>query len=98
MLAIWYEHPDWFRPLFHELERRGAPYVRIRPDDDAFDPAAPPLDFRLVFNRMSPSAWRRGRGGAIFLTHDYLSWLDAHDVPVVNGSDAFSLETSKTRQ
>ena len=26
-IAIFYEHPDWFRPLFAELDRRGTPYV-----------------------------------------------------------------------
>ena len=24
-IAIYYEHPDWFRPLFAELDRRGRP-------------------------------------------------------------------------
>src|SRR2546430_12199130 len=28
-LAIYYEHPDWFRPLFEELDRRRVPYVRL---------------------------------------------------------------------
>ena len=31
MIAIYHEHPDWFRPLFAELERRGLPYVRLDP-------------------------------------------------------------------
>ena len=25
-LGIYYEHPDWYRPLFEELDRRGVPY------------------------------------------------------------------------
>ena len=28
-IAIYHEHPDWFRPLFAELDRRGMPYVRL---------------------------------------------------------------------
>src|SRR5271168_155905 len=28
-IAIYYEHPHWFKPLFAELERRGTPHVRI---------------------------------------------------------------------
>ena len=28
-IAIYHEHPDWFRPLFAELDRRHLPYVRI---------------------------------------------------------------------
>ena len=27
-LAILYEHPDWFRPLFTKLRERGAPHVQ----------------------------------------------------------------------
>jgi hypothetical protein len=28
-LAIYHEHPDWFKPLFAELERRGVAYERL---------------------------------------------------------------------
>jgi len=28
-IAIYYEHPHWFVPLFTELDRRKVPYVRI---------------------------------------------------------------------
>ena len=63
-LLIFYEHPDWFRPLFNELDRRGTPYIRVHADGFAFDPAAQPPLASAVFNRMSPSAWKRGRGGA----------------------------------
>ena len=28
-IGIYHEHPDWFRPLFAELDRRGTPYERI---------------------------------------------------------------------
>jgi glutathione synthase/RimK-type ligase-like ATP-grasp enzyme len=97
-LVILYEHPDWFRPLFHELERRGAPHVRVHSDEHSFDPASHPLDHGLVFNRMSPSAWKRGRAGAIGYTREYLAWLESHSVPVINGSEAFRFETSKALQ
>ena len=97
-LLVFYEHPDWFRPLFNELDKRGTPYTRVHADGYAFDAAAPPPVCSAVFNRMSPSAWKRGRGGAIFFTHDYLSWLDTHGVDVINGSAAFRLETSKAQQ
>jgi len=97
-LLVFYEHPDWFRPLFAELDRRGTPYRRVHADDASFDPAGPPPACSIVFNRMSPSAWKRGRGGAIFWTHDYLAWLESHGVEVVNGSAAFRVETSKSLQ
>ena len=96
-IGIFYEHPDWFRPLFAELDRRGTPYVRERADQHRFDPReAPP--YSLVFNRMSPSAWLRGRGDAIFYTLQYLAYLKARGVRVVNGYDAFVTETSKLQQ
>jgi glutathione synthase/RimK-type ligase-like ATP-grasp enzyme len=97
-LLIFYEHPDWFRPLFNELDRRGTPYMRQHADGFAFDAAAQPPLCSAVFNRMSPSAWKRGRGGAIFFTHDYLAWLGAHDVEVINGAESFRMETSKAQQ
>jgi hypothetical protein len=28
-IAIYYEHPDWFRPLFAELDGRGLNYVKL---------------------------------------------------------------------
>lgn len=96
-LAIYYEHPEWFRPLFHELDRRGIRYVRLHADEYFFDPAVKP-PYAAVFNRMSPSAWRRGRGSAIFYAHHLLGFLEQHGVPVINGSVAYAIETSKATQ
>jgi hypothetical protein len=96
-IGIFYEHPDWFRPLFAELDRRATPYVRELADRHSFDPTEAPR-YSLVFNRMSPSAWLRGRGDAIFYTLRYLAHLKEHGVRVVNGYDAFVTETSKLQQ
>jgi len=96
-IAIYYEHPDWFRPLFAELDRRGTPYVKVNPGTHRFDPADEPR-YSLVFNRMSPSAWLRGQGHAIFYTLQYLAHLRERGVRVVNGYDAFVTETSKAYQ
>ena len=52
----------------------------------------------LVFNRMSPSAWRRGHGNAIFSTLSLLEQLESRGVEVINGSRAYALEISKARQ
>jgi glutathione synthase/RimK-type ligase-like ATP-grasp enzyme len=100
-IAIFYEHPHWFNPLFAELERRELPHRKIDAAVHRFDPAAringngpPPL----LFNRMSPSAWKRGRGTAIFYTLQYLSYLESLGAPVVNGAAAFTLEISKALQ
>jgi hypothetical protein len=97
-LAIYYEHPDWFRPLFAELDRRGTPYVRLDAARHRFDATDGRPPYALVFNRMSPSAYLRGHGNAIFYTLHYLAFLQGHGVPVVNGYEAYVTETSKALQ
>jgi biotin carboxylase len=96
-IGIFYEHPEWFKPLFAELDRRGTPYVRLHADEHVFDPADVPA-YSLVFNRMSPSAYLRGRGDAIFYTQAFLAHLERRGVRVVNGTEAFANEISKAAQ
>ena len=98
-IAIYHEHPDWFRPLFAELERRGMPYVRLDPRAHRYDPSEHGrAAYSLVFNRMSPSAYLRGGGQGMFYTLSYLAHLERLGVPVVNGAHALPIETSKARQ
>jgi hypothetical protein len=96
-IAVYHEHPDWFRPLFAELDRRGLPYVRLDPRAHSFDPAAG-CDYALVFNRMSPSAYLRGGVQGLFYTLAWLAHLERLGLPVVNGRRAFTYETSKALQ
>ena len=96
-LAVYYEHPDWFRPLFAELERRGIPYERIHAGSHRYE-IGNGRDYALVFNRMSPSAYLRGRGNAIFSTLAYLAELRRAGRRVVNGYDAYATEISKAAQ
>src|SRR5262245_7928844 len=97
-IAVYHEHPDWFRPLFAEMDRRGIAYVRLDPKSHRFDPAEREVPYSLVFNRMSPSAYLRGAGHAIFYTHAWLAHLERLGVPVVNGARAWRHETSKALQ
>ena len=97
-IAIYHEHPDWFRPLFSELERRGVPFARLDAAHHRYEPGAARPPYSLLFNRMSPSAWRRGVGHGIFYTAQYLDQLERHGVRVVNGTRAFLTEISKARQ
>ena len=97
-IAVYYEHPDWFRPLFAELDARGTPYVRVDAARHRFDPGAEREGFALLFNRMSASSYLRGHGNAIFYTRQYLRHLERLGVRVVNGSRAFDYETSKALQ
>jgi hypothetical protein len=96
-LGIFYEHPDWFKPLFAELDRRAIPYVKLHADHHSYS-AADDAPYSLVFNRMSPSAWLRGRGHALFYTLGFLKHLEQKGVRVVNGSAAFTTELSKAAQ
>src|SRR5215831_58428 len=97
-IAIYYEHPEWFRPLFTELERRKTPFVKIDARCHSYDPDVEEREYSLLFNRMSPSAYMRGAGQGIFYTLNYLSHLERCGVPVVNGRSAFLVETSKALQ
>jgi len=96
-LRILYEHPDWFRPLFAELDRRGIPFVGVDARSIAWDPTEEPRD-GVLFNRMSPSAWTRGAPASVFATSDLLARAEAAGVRVVNGSRAWATEISKIRQ
>jgi glutathione synthase/RimK-type ligase-like ATP-grasp enzyme len=97
-VGILYEHPDWFRPLFAELDRRGIEWEALDGRRLNLDPAEPVGDFDLVFNRMSPSAFQRGAAAAVFATAEYLRGWESRGVRVVNGSAAWSTELSKIRQ
>jgi hypothetical protein len=96
--AIYHEHPDWFRPLFAELDRRGIKHERLDPRAHLYDPADGRPPYSLLFNRMSPSAYLRGGIQGMFFTLGYLAHLERVGLPVVNGLNAFTVETSKARQ
>jgi hypothetical protein len=96
--AIYHEHPDWFKPLFAELDRRGIPVVKFDPRFHQYDPSEQRPQFGLFFNRMSPSAYLRDGVQGMFFTLSYLSHLERIGVPVVNGSVAFGFELSKAKQ
>jgi glutathione synthase/RimK-type ligase-like ATP-grasp enzyme len=97
-IAIYHEHPDWFRPLFAELDARGVPYVRLDAASHTWDPAQEESGYALVVNRASPSAYLRGHAQTTFHTLHWLRHLERIGTPVVNGSDVYALELSKASQ
>ncbi len=97
-LAIYYEHPDWFRPLFAELDRRGTDYVNLDARRHFYDPAQTTREYGVLFNRMSPSAYLRSDYPGIFYTLGYLAHLERLGTRVINGHQAFTTETSKALQ
>ena len=37
-IAIYYEQPNWFKPLFAELDRRGTNYVKLDAVEHSYGP------------------------------------------------------------
>ncbi len=57
-IAILYEHPEWFKPLFAELDRLGVSYVALYAAEHVYDPDASEVPYSLIVNRMTPSPRR----------------------------------------
>jgi len=96
-LAVLFEHPEWQKPLFHTLERRGVRYLTVDLKKAAFSDGDSPLA-PLYFNQASPSAYARGNTRAVPYALSYMRALQIRGVRVLNGADAFALELSKTAQ
>lgn len=96
--VIYHEHPDWFKPLFSELEKRGLPYRSENPVRHNFAIEDHSAKSGVFFNRMSPSAYLRDGIQGMFYTLNYLKHLELNGVRVINGYRAFTYETSKALQ
>ncbi len=96
-LTILFEHPEWQKPLFAALKKRGVPYATFDLKAAAFDPTAVPQT-PLYFNQASPSAYVRGNTRAVPLALSLMRALEIGGARVLNGSRAFALELSKSAQ
>src|ERR1051326_1710008 len=63
-LVVLFEHPEWQKPLWAALEKRGVRYAAFDLKQAAFDPDALPHS-ALYFNQASPSAYVRGNTRAV---------------------------------
>lgn len=97
-IAIFHEHPEWFKPLFSELDKRSIPFEKYNAAEHHFNPSQKELPFQVFFNRMSPSAYLRKNTQAIFYTTSLLGFLESKGVRVINGSKAWRYEISKALQ
>ncbi|MDB4886512.1 MAG: hypothetical protein JWN79_1950 [Gemmatimonadetes bacterium] len=97
-IAVYHEHPDWFKPLFAELDRRSLPYVKLDAASHRYDPSERSVPWSVVVNRASPSAYLRGHGQSTFHTLHWVRHLERIGVPVVNGSSTYGYELSKASQ
>jgi len=96
-LVVLFEHPEWQKPLFATLERRGVRFAACDLKRAAFDPDSVP-EAALYFNQASPSAYVRGNTRAVPLVLALMRSLELGGARVLNGSRAFALEVSKSAQ
>jgi glutathione synthase/RimK-type ligase-like ATP-grasp enzyme len=96
-LIVLHEHPEWQKPLFAALERRGVSFMPFDVTRAAFTNAEPPRA-RLYFNQASPSAYVRGSTRAVPLALAFMRSLELQGARVLNGADVFALELSKSAQ
>jgi glutathione synthase/RimK-type ligase-like ATP-grasp enzyme len=96
-LVVIHEHPEWQKPLFAALERRGVSYAPFNVAQAAFSNEVLPAA-RLYFNQASPSAYLRGNTRAVPLALAYMRSLELCGARVLNGADVFALELSKSAQ
>jgi glutathione synthase/RimK-type ligase-like ATP-grasp enzyme len=97
-LAILYEHPHWFEPLFAALDRRGVGYSRIGLADHSFDPAhgLPPAP--VVLSRVAMSGFLREPDHGIFYAAALLEHWERAGAKILNGPRAIAIDSSKARQ
>jgi len=96
-LVVLHEHPEWQKPLFAALERRGIAFEPFDLKRAAFSNIDAP-GARLYFNQASPSAYVRGNTRAVPLALAYMRSLERLGARVLNGADVFALELSKSAQ
>lgn len=96
-LAIVYEHPEWFEPLFAALDRHGVSYVKVPLAGHSFDPAASAAPARVVFSRVAMSSFLRDPEHPIFYAQSLFEHWQGQGTRVVNAS-ALNIDTSKARQ
>ena len=97
-LAILYEHPHWFEPLFAALRRRSVDFTARHADGHSFDPADPSLPAPVVFNRIAMSSFLREPHHPIFYAQALMAHWAAAGARVVNGAAALAVDASKARQ
>ncbi len=96
-LAILYEHPQWFAPLFAALEGRGINYAAFGPEGN-WSPGYGAIPAPVVFNRIAMSSVAREAEHPIFHTMALLDHWRRSGARVINGADVMAIDASKARQ
>ena len=96
-LAVFYEHPAWFEPLFAALDRHGLDWIKLHAGDHSFDPARSPPPAPVVLSRIAMSAFLREQEHPIFYAQSLFEHWQGQGARVLNGA-ALQIDTSKARQ
>ena len=97
-LAVFYEHPQWFAPLFAELDRRGVDWAPVAIQDHSFDPAETRPPAPVILNRLAMSSFLRQEEHALFYSLAALGHWESLGARVINGAGVLAYDTSKARQ
>ena len=97
-IAVLYEHPEWFKPLFAELGRRQVPYEALSVPDLWYDPAGRQCPYSLVVNRVSAYPSGGSHPEIILFVKQYLAYLESVGAKVINGYYSYLVGTSKAMQ
>ena len=97
-LAVLYEHPQWFQPLFAALDRRGMPYAPVQLSGHSFDPARREVPAPLILSRVAQSSFLREPEHPIFYAEALLDHWERLGARVINGAEVLAIDSSKARQ
>ncbi len=97
-LAVFYEHPKWFAPLFAALDRRGLDWRAIAIQDHVFDPGETNPPANVMFNRLAMSSFMRQDEHALFYGLAVLDHWQGLGARVINGPRPLAYDLSKARQ
>jgi glutathione synthase/RimK-type ligase-like ATP-grasp enzyme len=97
-LAVLYEHPKWFEPLFAALERHGIAFEALRLSDHCFDPAQAKAPAPVVLSRVAMSSFLREREHGIFYAEALFDHWAGTGARVLNGAGTIAIDSSKARQ
>ena len=97
-LAILYEHPAWFEPLFAALERRGVNFTKLLLTDHRFDPAGGDPPAPVILSRVAMSGFLREPEHGIFYAAALLDHWARRGATILNGAEVMAVDSSKARQ
>lgn len=97
-LAVLYEHPQWFQPLFAALERRSIHYLPIQLSGHSFAPTSREAPAPLILSRVAQSSFLREPEHPIFYAGALLDHWERLGARVINGAEVLAIDSSKARQ